>query len=529
VRGLLVGAFAYLALTAQADAATRGRPVIAVAASSGIVLVDLQRGERTAVPGTVRGDGAPALAPDGRRLAFSSARSGNAELYVIDLWTEVLARLTVNRRAADTAPSWSPDGGSLAWSSGRPGAHDVYVMRSDGTRKRRLAGGSGDQREPDWAPDGSRLVFSSNALGDADLWTVPSAGGAAALLADLPGDELRPAWAPGGKLVAFAHAAGRRTVVETISVAGGESRRVAASRSETGSPAWSPTGMRLTVVSAQGGTGAVRVIVTAGGSPKALSGLGGGDREPDWGLLTAPEGPAARAGERLPDLDQRAPRGLVIIRSSGRTLLGFASAVDNVGTGPLRVRGIRRTAAAMRAHQIVELAGGGTRAYLDVGRLRYTPHPPHYHWHFSTFERFELRRADDYSLVGRDRKTGFCLADHYGHAARRVRAFGPPRFLGDCGKGRPDLRRVEQGSTPGYTDRYRAFFHGQNVDITGVPAGLYVLVHRANPDLLTHELRYDNNAASVLIRLARPPGRLPSVRVLAVCEGRERCGLAPTI
>ena len=48
-----------------------------------------------------------------------------------------------------------------------------------------------------------------------------------------------------------------------------------------------------------------------------------------------------------------------------------------------------------------------------------------------------------------------------------------------------------QGTSVGFTDRYPAFFHGQNVEITHVPPGDYVLVHRANPNLYLRELRYE--------------------------------------
>ncbi len=58
-----------------------------------------------------------------------------------------------------------------------------------------------------------------------------------------------------------------------------------------------------------------------------------------------------------------------------------------------------------------------------------------------------------------------------------------------------------------------------------MPAGTYVLVHRANPDLLLRELRYENNAGSLLISLAWPRGRAraPVGHVLASCPGSERC------
>jgi hypothetical protein len=78
------------------------------------------------------------------------------------------------------------------------------------------------------------------------------------------------------------------------------------------------------------------------------------------------------------------------------------------------------------------------------------------------------------------------------------------------------------GTSPGYTDRYPAHFHGQNVDLTGIPPGVYVLVHRANPHETIRETRYDNNAASLSLRLSWRRG-VPSVRVLRRCEGSERC------
>ena len=82
------------------------------------------------------------------------------------------------------------------------------------------------------------------------------------------------------------------------------------------------------------------------------------------------------------------------------------------------------------------------------------------------------------------------------------------------------MRRTS--TTPGYTDRYPAFFHGQNIDITGVPNGTYVLTHRVNASMQLRELRYDNDAASVLLSLHWQNG-MPYLRVLAQCEDSARC------
>jgi hypothetical protein len=78
------------------------------------------------------------------------------------------------------------------------------------------------------------------------------------------------------------------------------------------------------------------------------------------------------------------------------------------------------------------------------------------------------------------------------------------------------------GTTPGYADRYPAFFHGQNVDLTKVPAGVYDLTHRVNATMKLRERRYDNDAASARLRLTWRGG-YPSVRVLRSCPATVNC------
>ncbi|HWG55400.1 MAG TPA: lysyl oxidase family protein [Gaiellaceae bacterium] len=81
---------------------------------------------------------------------------------------------------------------------------------------------------------------------------------------------------------------------------------------------------------------------------------------------------------------------------------------------------------------------------------------------------------------------------------------------------------VEQGTSPGFTDLYPPHFHGQNLELRGVPAGTYVLVHRANPSERLQELDYANNAASLRIRLAWVRGR-PRVETLRTCAASADC------
>ena len=231
--------------------------------------------------------------------------------------------------------------------------------------------------------------------------------------------------------------------------------------------------------------------------------------------------------ELLPDLDQAAPSELEIVQVGDTYRLAFASAVDNVGLGPLLLEGARpsRAEPAMDVRQLVRRSDGTARTRSVRAQVRYVRSETHAHWHLLDFERYELRRAADGTPVQPDEKTGFCLGDRY-ETDRRAQLENEPAepvWTEECGRGQPALLTVREGISPGYGDDYVPALEGQYVDVTQVPAGRYVLVHRANPERVLEEIDYGNNAASVLVQLRRTTGEIPSVRVLARCPGSDRC------
>jgi TolB protein len=114
-------------------------------------------------------DWAPAWSPDDSRLAFTSNRTGDEEIWVVSFASQELAQLT-HDRAADQVPAFSPDGSRIAFVSDRSGDPDIWSMAADGSDQRNLSNHPWNfdgQWSVAWSPDGSRLVYGAAAFQDA--------------------------------------------------------------------------------------------------------------------------------------------------------------------------------------------------------------------------------------------------------------------------------------------------------------------------------------------------------------------------
>ena len=141
---------------------------------------------------------APSVAPDGRRIAFTSdiAETDNFDVYVINRDGTGLRRLTTEP-GIDAEPDWSPDGRTIAFHSDRDGDAELYVMRRDGRGATQVTRNEGVKDvQPDWSPDGRRFAFTSDASGNDDIWVIDTDGDDARQVTADPAVDERPAWRP---------------------------------------------------------------------------------------------------------------------------------------------------------------------------------------------------------------------------------------------------------------------------------------------------------------------------------------------
>src|SRR6185369_15733096 len=159
----------------------------------------------------------PVYSPDGTRLAFVSTRTGNGDIYVLNLASGDLTRITFDD-AADNLDGWSRDGRWLYfWSNGKDisGMCDVYRVASTGGTPMLV---SADRYTSEFfsapSPDGSSVAFSARGIGNTQWWRKGRShideseiwlkkGDVYQKLIDGGAKQLWPMWSPDGSRIYF--------------------------------------------------------------------------------------------------------------------------------------------------------------------------------------------------------------------------------------------------------------------------------------------------------------------------------------
>jgi Tol biopolymer transport system component len=136
-----------------------------------------QSGTQTRLISSTRQDYSPQYSADGKRIAFTSGRTGANEIWVCDADGQNPVPITSFGGPDVGSPRWSPNGEQIAFDSLAPGHRDIYVVGAQGGKPRRLNSDDFDNVRPSWSRDGQWIYFGSNRSGDWQLWKVPAGGG----------------------------------------------------------------------------------------------------------------------------------------------------------------------------------------------------------------------------------------------------------------------------------------------------------------------------------------------------------------
>ena len=121
---------------------------------------------------STRGETHAAYSPDGRRVAFTSSRSGEGLVWVCDAEGSGCHELSPPQGSSgwNSSPSWSPDGRRLAFDAGMGTLFHVYISAPEGGILRPLTSTRTYDARPRWSRDGQWIYFTSTRSGEFQIW-----------------------------------------------------------------------------------------------------------------------------------------------------------------------------------------------------------------------------------------------------------------------------------------------------------------------------------------------------------------------
>ena len=193
-------------------------------------------------------DRGPAWSPDGQRIAFERSGGGGRgpQIFVMNADGSGVERLTHDPQASwGLSPAWSPDGSSIACWCGRSGEEGIFIMDPVSGDMRLVSPEGQFAGQPSWSPDGAWIAYVVLDLDKVDvshLWVMAADGSGARQLTFAEAWDETPTWSPDGTRIAFA----RLVDVETrydiyiLSVEGGVEERVTDDPYDDLHPDWTP-------------------------------------------------------------------------------------------------------------------------------------------------------------------------------------------------------------------------------------------------------------------------------------------------
>jgi len=218
---LFVSGACFAAITPMAEPSVSfDRKEIAFVSGGDIWTAPLQGGEGRLLLSHSANESRPMFSPDGKRLAFLSNRDGASNIYVLELATGAIRRLTYSD-SSEILDGWSRDAEFVYFSSSAgdvAGTSDIYRVRGTGGTPVKV---SADRYASEFhaapTPDGKKLLFVARGFGatqwwrkgrshldESEIWMLDEAATVKdQMLLGRGAKQLWPQWMPDGKAFYF--------------------------------------------------------------------------------------------------------------------------------------------------------------------------------------------------------------------------------------------------------------------------------------------------------------------------------------
>ncbi len=163
---------------------------------------DLETGRNSLVSNRSGLNSGAVFMPGGESIMLTLSHVGNAEIFIMNLKTKALTRLT-NSYSPDVDPSINTDGSIMTFLSGRAGKPMIYTLDMASKKVKRISYVGKFNATPRFAPDGKTIAFSSWLDSRFDIFRIDSDGNNLARLTKDFGSNEDPTYSNDGQFIAF--------------------------------------------------------------------------------------------------------------------------------------------------------------------------------------------------------------------------------------------------------------------------------------------------------------------------------------
>ncbi|PID60198.1 Tol-Pal system beta propeller repeat protein TolB [candidate division KSB3 bacterium] len=224
---------------------------------------------------------APAVSPDGKKIAYTSYRENNPDLVILSLETGQ-SEMAVMFPGLNFAPSWASDNQTIALTLSKDGNPELYLVDTLSKQHTRLTRNRWNDVSASWSPDNAELVFTADSIGAPQLYIVESSGGSPRRLTFKGAYNVSPDWSPTGEQIAFASSMDGNFNIYTILRNGDRLQQLTIHSGDNEDPAWSPDGRYIAFQSNREGASNIYIMNADGTNQRRLTEGQGADLSPDW-------------------------------------------------------------------------------------------------------------------------------------------------------------------------------------------------------------------------------------------------------